>query len=64
MIINSCSGCGNCLEFIDAGTCPTRAFLFERGKGYGGAKIVTNLCIDCKKCKEIDCMGEAIKEKA
>ena len=63
MIIHNCSGCGNCLDFIDAGECPTRAFVFERGKGYGGALIIPSLCIDCKKCKSIDCLGEAIVDK-
>ena len=63
MKIDNCIACGQCMDFITSRGCPTGAFFFRKEKGYGGAAINIDKCSACGKClKEVDCLGECIRE--
>jgi len=57
MRIESCGGCGKCIEF----KCPENAFKFVKTNGYASAQIDPLICTDCGLCLyTIECLMEAI----
>jgi len=56
-ISDNCMACGQCLE-----VCHHGAITLNATFGYSQCYIDQIKCVRCKKCIEIDCPADAIKE--
>ena len=59
IITNDCVACGQCVEYCPANAIEPK----EKTTGYSQYTINKEKCVECLACLEIDCSGNAIKEK-